>query len=57
MFQSNLGFNMVKIGVFGETDRNPVLCSVITREASIITRRNEYYFIAREASNPARHSE
>ena len=52
MFQLNLGFNMVKIGFFGETDSNPVLCSIIAREASIITRRSEYPFIAREASNP-----
>jgi len=53
MFQSNLGLNMVKIGVFGEKVCNPVPCSDIAREASIITRRGEYSCIAREASNPA----
>jgi len=57
MFQSNLGLNMVEIGIFGEKVRNPVPCSVIVCHARIVARHDEHAFIARQASNPARHSE
>ena len=57
MFQSNLGLNMVKIGIFGEKVRNHVPCSVIVRKTRIVARHGEHAFIARQASNPARHSE
>jgi len=57
MFQSNLGLNMVKIGIFGEKVRNPVPYSVFVRQTRIVARHGEHAFIARQASNPARHSE
>ena len=57
MFQSNLGLNMVKIGIFGKKFRNPVLCSDIVRQARVVARHGEHIFIARQARNPARHGE
>jgi len=57
MFQSNLGLNMVKIGILVKKFVIPYPILSSFRQARIVARHDEHAFIARQASNPARHSE